>query len=225
MKTKLTFSLIHPVAVALALVLTAVPVERAFGQTTNAPAAASGLIRYESVPGASSCKVEGTSTMHDWSMETVQLVGHLEVDAGFPASALGDASKTKPDGRIKVWLRTLKSDKEAMDKRMQDHMNVAKFPAIEFKLLELKPKSAAGATGALQFDATGTLTIYGVTRTNTMAVAVEKKENQLVVTGATPLKMSDYGIPKLTFLALASVGDDLKLKFTWVAAPKAKPAQ
>jgi len=218
MKMKYLFTRTVPLTLALALATLS-----SFGQATNA--SASGKIRYETVPGSSSCDIEGTSTMHDWTMKTVQLVGHVEADAGFPESALSDATAAKPDTRIRVPLRTLKSEKEAMDKRMQEHMDIVKFPTVEYRLLELKPKSPAGTKGAIQFDAIGTLAIYGAVRTNTMPVTIEKKDNQLKITGSLPIKMSDYGIPKLTFLQLASVGDDLKLKFTWTAAPKAKPAQ
>jgi polyisoprenoid-binding protein YceI len=212
-------------AVALVLSIGAASMQRTWAQGATNAAAADGAVRYESAPGASSCEISGTSTMHAWTMKTVQLVGHIEADANFPESALGGGAKAKPEVRIRVPLKTLKSDKDAMDKRMQEHMEVTKYPNVEFRLLELKPKSPAGTKGPLQFDAVGTLAIYGKSLTNTMPVTIEKKDGKMVVTGSTPLKMSDYGIPKLTFLALASVGDELKITFSWVIAPKAKPAQ
>jgi polyisoprenoid-binding protein YceI len=108
-----------------------------------------------------------------------------------------------------------------MDAKMQEHMEITKYPNVEYNLIELKPKSPAGTKGAIQFDAVGTLTIYGKTLTNTMPVTIEKKDGKLTVTGSTPVKMSEYGIPKLTAFGL-TVGDELKISFCWITAPKAK---
>ena len=109
-----------------------------------------------------------------------------------------------------------------MDKRMQKEMKEEQFKRIEYKLIELKPKSAAGATGALKFDAVGALTVAGKTRTNTMPVTIEKlADGKLKVTGSTPAKMTDYGIPPPTTLGLFVSGDDVTLKFELLTAPKA----
>jgi polyisoprenoid-binding protein YceI len=208
-------------ALVSVLALAGASVQPSFAQAT-ATAPAAGIVRYESVPKASHCVVEGTSTLHDWKMETELLSGSIETDAGFPESALANPAAARPVVRLRVPMRTLKSDKASMDNTMQDHMEVTKYPNVEYRLIELKPKSPAGTKGAIQFDAVGTLTIYGKTLTNTMPVTIEKKDDKLTVTGSTPVKMSDYGIPKLTAFGL-TVGDELKINFSWVAAPKAKP--
>jgi len=105
-------------------------------------------------------------------------------------------------------------------------MNEPKHKRIEYKLIELKPKTAAGATGALQFDAVGTLTINGVTTTNTMPVTIEKKDGKIKVTGSAPLKMSDFAVkpPAPTILGISAIktGDEIKFNFEWVTAPKAQ---
>ena len=67
-------------------------------------------------------------------------------------------------------------------------------PNIVYKLIELTPK-AGGAQGSAQFDAKGTLTVAGVTRTNTMPVTIEKTgDNKAKATGTTTVKMTDFGI-------------------------------
>jgi len=100
-------------------------------------------------------------------------------------------------------------------------MKEPQFKKIEYKLVELKPKSAAGATGALKFDAVGALTIVGVTRTNTMPVTIEKTDGKLKIIGSTPVKCTDYGLKPFSFLGLATCGDDLKISFEWSLAAKA----
>jgi polyisoprenoid-binding protein YceI len=191
--------------------------------TPAAPAA--GQVRYDTQPNGSKMKIEGTSSIHDWSMESLIIGGFMEADAKFPESALTDANAAKPKVEVFMPVRSFKSNSKRMDEVMQEHMKEPQFKKIEYKLIELKPKAAAGATGALQFDATGTLTIAGKTRTNTMPVTIEKVEgSKFKISGSTSLKMTDYGIepPKPAIgLGLLTTGDDVKLKFEWLAAPKA----
>ena len=75
--------------------------------------------------------------------------------------------------------------------------------------------------------AVGALTVAGVTKTNTMAVTIEKLEgSKLKVTGKTALKMTEFGIsppaPDIG-LGLIKTSDDVQLTFTWVAEPKKGP--
>ena len=144
MKMKLKFTN-GPTAVASALVLalglTCAPVPGTLADTsTNAPAASAGTIRYDSVPGGSSCEVAGDSTLHEWKMNTGQLVGTLEADEAFPESALTNPAATKPPVRIRVPLRTLKSDKASMDKARET------LTQASHKLAEQMYKSAQAQT-------------------------------------------------------------------------------
>ncbi len=186
--------------------------------------AAAEPVRYEAQPTGSKCKMEGTSNMpmhSNWSMETMIVSGSMEVDANFPESALADATAAKPVTQVAIPVRSFKSGNSVMDGKMQGHMNITKFPKIEYRLIELKPTSPPGSTGAVKFDAVGTLTITGVTVTNTMPVTIEKKDGKLRVIGSAPVKMSSHGLKPYTFL-LVSTGDELKITFDWALAPKAK---
>jgi polyisoprenoid-binding protein YceI len=122
-------------------------------------------------------------------------------------------------------VRSFKSYAKKMDEVMQEAMNEAKHKRIQYKLTELKPKSAAGSTGALQFEAVGDLTIAGTTKSHTMPVTIEKKDGKLKVTGKTTLKMTNYGVkppaPTIAGMSLIKTGDDITITFTWLAAPKA----
>src|SRR5437773_10330444 len=178
------------------------------------PAPDAGMVRYDASPTGSKMTIEGTANIHDWTMESVLLGGYLETDAKFPESALTDPKAARPVVNVYMPVRSFKSGKATMDTRMQKEMKEPQFKRIEYKLIELKPKSAAGATGALKFDATGSLTVAGKTRTNTMPVSIEKlADGKLKVTGSTPLKMSEYRIDPPTTIGLFTTGDDVKLKF------------
>jgi len=182
--------------------------------------------RYDSQPGGGKVKIEGTSSIHEWSMESPVIGGFIEADAGFPESALkGGAAKPKVE--IKIPVRTLKSYNKRMDEVYQEHMEEPKFKFMEYKLTELKPKGDAPKGGKCEFDAVGTMTIHGVSKPLTMPVTIEKaevekdgkKSPQLKITGTTPLKMNDYGVkppcPNIPGVGQITTGDEIKVTFEW----------
>ena len=191
-----------------------------------ATATPSGMVRYDAVPVGNKAKIEGTSTIHDWTMESTFVGGFIEADEKFPESALTDPKAAKPKVEAIMPVRQFKSYSTKMDETMQKHMNEPTHKRIEYKLIELKPKSPAGTTGALQFEATGALTVAGVTKTNTFPVTIEKKDGKLTVKGGTALKMTDFNVqpPAPTILGIPTIktGDEVKVSFEWTAAPKTK---
>ncbi|TAL05447.1 MAG: YceI family protein [Verrucomicrobia bacterium] len=208
---------------SIPLVVTAFICSLAIQPVSAQTNASAGLVRYQAQPKGSSCKIDGTSNIHDWSMEGTLIGGFMEADAGFPDSALTNAAAARPVVQVSIPVRSLKSPHTTMDTRMQKEMDEPNHKNIQYRLIELKPKSAAGATGALQFDATGVLTVKGVSRTNTMPVTIQKAEGKLKVAGAIAVKMTDFGVTPPVTLGMFTTGDDIKLSFEWVTAPKPAP--
>jgi polyisoprenoid-binding protein YceI len=174
------------------------------------------VVRYEAQPGGGKMTLEGKSTAHEWKVETSVIGGFIEADATFPES-----TASKPRIEVSVPVRQLKSGKKVMDTRLMSELKQPEHPKIEYRVLELKPKGAASG-GKADFDATGTLTITGVTRTNTMPVTIERVDKtKLKVTGAIQIKMSDFGIPPPTFDVpvlggLMKTDDNVKIAFEWM---------
>lgn len=189
-------------------------------QATAQTNAGAGLVRYQAQPAGSTCKIDGTSNIHDWGMEGKLIGGFMDVDANFPDSALTNAQAAKPVVQVTIPVRSLKSPHTTMDARMQKEMDEPNHKQIQYRLIELKPKSAAGSTGVLQFDATGVLTVKGVSRTNTMPVTIQKVDGKIKIAGSMPAKMTDYGVTPPVTLGVFTTGDDIKLSFEWVTAPK-----
>lgn len=174
-------------------------------------------VTFDAQPG-SKVLIEGTSSIHDWDMKGGIIGGKIEADAKFPEAG---ADKAQVSAIIPV--RTLKSYAPKMDQVMQEAMELAKFPRIEYQLVSLKPKSNAGAK--FEFEAVGALTVHGKTLTNTMPVTIEKLDGgKLKITGTTPLKMTAFSVPPpCPALAggLIKTGDDIKVTIEWLVAPKA----
>jgi len=193
------------------------------------PAAAQ-TVRYVAVTNSSKVKMEGTSTIHDWTVESTNIGGFIEAEANFPQSALTDPKAAKPNLHVSIPVSELRSYADAMDAVMQDHLDMDKHPLIEYRLIELKPKSAPGAPGSPQFEAVGALTVSGTTRTNTMTVTIQRVEKtKIKVTGSTPLKMTDFDVvppaPRILGMPTIKTGDDIKISFEWLLERKDEPAK
>lgn len=184
------------------------------------------MTRYEAQPG-SKMKIEGTSTVHDWTVESGIIAGSVEVDAGFPADPDAKAVPGKVNARVQTTLpvRSLKSGKKPMDDVMHAAMNMTTYPKIEYRLTEMTLKEPA--TGpVLNFETKGELTLSGATNTISMPVTMDRSEKgKLKFSGTTSVKMTSFGIkppaPSLG-LGLIKTGDDVKLTFEWKTALPAK---
>lgn len=173
------------------------------------------LTRYTGAPG-SKVLIDGTSNIHDWTVEGNVIAGTLDVDK--EALQKGAAGPVKADVNVIITVRSLKSGKEKMDEVMQEHMKADEFPRITYTLSELKIVKAEG--GALQCESVGNLTVSGVTNKITMPVTIAKVDDEKYkITGKIDLKMTSFKIPppqpKLA-MGLIKTGDDVKVAVEWV---------
>ena len=187
--------------------------------------AAENWTRYAAQPIGSKVKIDGTSTLHDWTMEGSIIGGFVEFDPGFEAAP-------KPGivgARVQVTMpvRSFKSGKNEMDNVMQQAMKQEKYPKIEYRLEEMSLKEAPKSPeGPFQFDTKGELTVAGVTNKISMLVKMERIEKtKLKFSSSAPLKMTAFGVTPPVKFGLFRTGDDIKISFDWVAAQRAEPAK
>ena len=189
---------------------------------------AQNAVRYQAQPGVSKMKIEGTSTIHDWTAETTFVGGVMELDPAFDQALKNPGGAPKVD--VVLPVRQLKSSGGSkMDAVMYEHMNIKEYPTIKYHLLELAPKAAAAGSMSA-FDAKGALTVSGVTRTNTMSVTFERLDPaKIKVKGTANLKMTDFGVkppaPSILGMSPIKTGNDIKLSFEWVIAQAPKTAE
>ncbi len=203
--------------------------------------AASQMTTYAARSG-SKMRIEGTSNVHDWQVESPFIGGLMEVGPGFPTEAGQAATPGKVEAKADVFIqvRSLKSIEkdgqpysDKMDEIMWEHLKEAQFKRIVYRLTEMTLKEAPKANDApYVFDTKGELAVAGVTNKVAMVVNVlPLADKRLEITGSTSLKMTDFKVdppaPKIA-LGLIKTGDDVKLIFKWVvgqrkAAPAAAP--
>ena len=185
----------------------------------SAGRAAESWLKYEAQPG-SKVRIDGTSTIHDWTVESQMIGGAMELETSTAADL--KSMKVKPKVEVAIPVRSLKSGKKPMDTVMWTAMKQAEHPKIEYRLNHLTPKGVGDKPDTYLYTATGALTVSGVTRTNSMTVNISRiDKTQLKVMGTTNLKMTDFGIkppaPDLA-LGLIKTGDDIKITFEWITA-------
>jgi hypothetical protein len=186
-------------------------------------------ITYTAVPRGSIMKIDGTSTIHAWTVESQIIGGKMELDSNFPLDPSQEPPKelkVTPKVDVLIPVRQLKSGKSLMDTVMHNAMNFETHPSIKYTLLEMKPKGKTDK--GLQFATKGTVTCNGVTRTNEFDVVLAKVDaSKLKVSGVTKVKMTDFKIdPPAPKIALGAIktGDDVKITFEWLTQQKAPAA-
>jgi YceI-like domain len=208
MKTNLRFSLANVAALTL---LAAVGNAQEFTQ-------------FRARPG-SKVEISGTSTIHDWKVESSIVGGRMELGTDFPL----DPSQKPVPGKVQakaeavILVGSIKSGTKRMDEVMYETMNQKGFPKINYKLQAMSLKEAPKPGAPLVFDTTGTLTVAGITRTNHFPITMDLQDGgkKIVVKGSTDLKMTDFGLkppaPAIG-LGLIRTGDEIKVDFVWVTA-------
>jgi len=195
--------------------------------------AVGGTITYAARSG-SKMRIEGTSNIHDWQVESPLIGGMLEAGDGFPTDPGQAATLGKVEAKADVFIqvRSLKSIEkdgkpysDKMDEVMWEHLKEPQNKRIAYHLTELTLKEAAKAKDApYVYEAKGDLAVAGTTNKITMPVNIlPLPDNKLKVTGSVTLKMTDFKVeppaPKLAF-GLIKTGDEIKLIFEWVLSQK-----
>jgi len=195
---------------------------------------AADVIQLRSTPKGNKIRIEGTSTIHDWQVESSIIGGTAEVGAGFPLKPSAEVKPGPMDAKVSVFIpvRQLKSlEKDgspystAMDNRMYDALHEEDHKRITYTLtsLTLKDEPKPGDEW-YRFEATGWLCVAGVTnKISTPVMVTVIEENKVKFAGSTTVKMTDFKIeppsPSLS-MGLIKTGDEVRLFFEWVAVRK-----
>jgi polyisoprenoid-binding protein YceI len=126
---------------------------------------------------------------------------------------------TVTDADVEVRMKTLQSDRQRRDEKMRtDGLQTDQFPTATFALAEPVDLGPAPAKGtAMQLDATGDLTLHGVTRRVTVPLEGRWDGETVEVVGELPIQFSDYDITPPNIGGFVTVADkgrmELKLIF------------
>jgi polyisoprenoid-binding protein YceI len=154
--------------------------------------------------------VSGTSTIRGW---TCTVKG---VMAATPGS--GKAAPGFPNGvqtaSVTVQVKNFQCPEDEMRQHLFDAMKPDKFPEIVYKL---EKYDMAGA----QAQATGSITIGGVTAPITFPIVLKSAPEGVQIEGDTRLDMTKFGIePPVVMLGMLKVGPQIRIAFKGVIAAR-----
>jgi hypothetical protein len=184
----------------------------------------------------SKMRIEGTSNIHDWQVESTLIGGSLEAGENFPTEP-GQTVKpgkveAKADTFVSVMsLKSVEKDgspySDKMDEIMYEKLKAQETKKITFHLTELTLKEVAKSKDdPYLLEAKGELAVAGLTNVVTMPVKVipAADKSMKISGGPMTLKMTDFKIdppaPKIA-LGLIKTGDEVKILFDWKVAQRA----
>ncbi|HVR43416.1 MAG TPA: YceI family protein [Thermoanaerobaculia bacterium] len=183
------------------------------------PLSAADAIRMQTA--SASVTVEGTSTLHAWTVSSGTIDGWVEVPAELLEPAPGQEwlGHVRPGSRITIPARSLQSDHAKMTALMLKALKATTHPNIEFELTEVV--SQKGVPGGVELQTRGTLTIAGKSRPIELPVEVRRDASgKVAIRGAAPVRMSEFGIrPPTAMLGTIRTGNDVNVKFEWIVSP------
>ena len=163
-------------------------------------------IPFKNVPAQSKVLVKGTSTVHDWEMEST--IVNVEMGIEHQENKL-----FIEDVKFSSLSKGLKSKHSLMDEKALDALKSKQHPEIKFSQSEGITVTTQGKNfnGTLQ----GKLEIAGTSRTINVPFTGTVKSDQIVaVNGIVKLKMSDFGIkPPTAMMGTIKTGDDFELEY------------
>ncbi len=160
---------------------------------------------------ASTLKVTGTSSLHDWHCDAARVTGWID--------ATTDGSKVAVAGsEIRMRTTALDCKNGTMNGKVREALAADANPTIMFTLSSAEVGAGTGSGFAVK--TTGRLTIAGQTRTVTATFqGTTMPDGRLHFTGQLPVKMSDYGIkPPTAMLGTLKTGDDVVVHIDLLAA-------
>jgi hypothetical protein len=153
--------------------------------------------------------VSGTSTLHDWSMKSV----NAECNALFIVNPSGSITGVQTM-TFSTPAIGLKSEHSGMDNNAYKALKTDKNPTINYTLTSASV--VPGANGTTTVKCTGNLSIAGTTKEEEIvATCKPNADNTITVTGTRKINMPEFSIAPPTFmLGAVKTGSDVVITFT-----------
>lgn len=156
----------------------------------------------------SSVKIEGTSTLHDWSAEVTKVSGKAVMQESAGSLSISSVN-------IDMEVSSVKSDKgSTMESNIYNALKGKSYPKITFQLT--KVNSISGTVSDVTANVTGNLTIAGTTKAVDLSVKGKRQANgEMEFSGTKKMKMTTFNVKPPSFMFGAmKTGDDITITFS-----------
>ena len=140
---------------------------------------------------------------------TGELTGTLTIDG----TSVTEAS-------FEVDMTTITTNESRRDGRVQEALHTDQHPTATFELTEPIELGDAASSGQVTAEATGELTVNGITKPLTIPIEAELVNDTIVVVGSTVVVFSDFDVevPSAPVVVSADDRGTLELKLLFVRA-------
>ncbi len=158
-------------------------------------------------------KLSGTSTLHDWEMNTKTVAG--EAQFRFKDGNVNQLT-TLDNLTFSLAVLNLKSDNKELDKNAYKALKTEQYKFISYKLTS--SIVTALTKNAYRLETQGNLTVAGVTKKIIMDVICHVKNNETIVCNGTyQLNMTDFNVKPPSFmLGAMKTGEMITLEFNMI---------
>lgn len=138
--------------------------------------------------------IDGTSTIHDWTVTANTISGTLKAEGTVPKEI-----------DFQVAVADIKSERgSTMDKKTHNALKMENHPEIVFTLKEVQSGSSV----------VGTLSMAGKKKEIEISTIIITSDNDLKISGEYPITLQDWDIePPTAMFGQVIVGDDVTVKF------------
>lgn len=153
--------------------------------------------------------VSGTSTVRGW---TCTAKGVIAVTPG-KGAALPGFAKGVETATVTVPLKAFTCPNDEMRTHLLEAMKADKFPEIVYRLEKYEVTPG-------QIQASGSMTITGVTQPVSFPVALKPSPQGVQIEGNTRLEFRTFNLdPPVVMLGLLKVGPQIRIEFKGLVAP------
>ena len=149
--------------------------------------------------------VSGSSTVRNWTCTANGTIAVTPATAGTPVPGF---DKGVQSATVTVPVKAFRCPNDEMTQHLNEAMKADKFPEVVYRL------DTYAAVGG-QPQATGSMTIAGVTQAMSFPVTLSVLDKGVQVAGNTRVEFAAFGLePPTVFLGMLKVGPQIRVAFT-----------
>lgn len=163
-------------------------------------------------------RIEGTSSLHDFTCSAPLVSGVMEVSAP-GATATAEVLAALSVVNVEVPVGKIDCGNGTMDKKMRQALNEKSAPVVTYRMTSVEVSGQPDANGLFLLKTKGRLSIGGTEKVIDMDVrGGQNGDGTFNFTGSKKIKMSEFGIkPPSAMLGAVKTGDEVTVHFEVVA--------
>ena len=155
--------------------------------------------------------VSGTSTVRGWTCAAKGVMA-ITPGTGSPKPAAPGFANGVLAATVTVQVKAFKCPEDEMTQHLLEAMKADKFSEIVYRLEKYEVQGG-------QAQATGTLTITGVTQPISLPIVLKTSDQGVQIEGNTRLDMTTFGVdPPVVMAGLLKVGPQIRIAFKGLIA-------